>query len=112
MIGKLLKYFLLNKNGRKAWDEIDRVKKTWADNEKNGIDHGKSIPILNTPFGVKPGESGLIFPDQSPEEQINLIEAAIGEAKLINDAMDDQLPQLPPPDNPDDITDNLLKKKP
>ena len=112
MITKLLKYFLLDKNGRKSWDDINRAKKTWADNKKHGIEHGKTIPVLNTPFGVKPGESGLIFTDQNPDEQINLIESAIGEARLINDAISDNLPQLSPPDETNNIADDSLKKKP
>ena len=95
MFGKFIKYFFLDKNGRKSWDDMRMAKKARKDAAKRGDASKKGIPILNTPFTAKPGESGLIFPDSNPEEQINLIEMAIGEAKRIEA---EPLVQLAPPD--------------
>ena len=105
MFGKFLKYFFLDKNGRTAWDEMRTAKNTRKNNINKGVTSKKGIPILNTPFGAKPGSSGIIFPDSNPEEQISLIEMAIGEAKKIEA---EPQRQLPPPD-PNDPT--RLKKK-
>ncbi len=93
MFGKFVKYFILNKDGRQAWDKMQAAKKARKESLKKGNENSRGIPILNTPFTAKPGDSGLIFPDSNPEEQINLIEMAIGEAKKIEA---DPL-QLPPP---------------
>lgn len=95
MFGKFIKYFLLDKSGRETWNKMQAGKAARVKSTKQGVEKKPGIPIYNTPFTAMPGEKGIIFPDSNPEEQINLIEMAIGEAKRIEE---EPLVQLPPPD--------------